>query len=88
MPAKTVVTTGAFSYTRKYATRLLLDRGYKVRTLTSHPQRASEFAGQVETLLTTLPTLRDSRNPSAVLPVLSILTRCVFLIVTRRSIWL
>ena len=33
----TVVITGAFSYTGKYATRILLDRGYEVRTLTSHP---------------------------------------------------
>jgi uncharacterized protein YbjT (DUF2867 family) len=35
----TVVITGAFSYTGKYATRLLLGRGYEVRTLTSHPPR-------------------------------------------------
>lgn len=35
--AGTVVITGAFSYTGRYATRLLLDRGYKVRTLTGHP---------------------------------------------------
>jgi NADH dehydrogenase len=33
----TVVITGAFSYTGKYATRILLDRGYQVRTLTNHP---------------------------------------------------
>jgi len=33
----TVVITGAFSYTGKYATRLLLGRGYEVRTLTNHP---------------------------------------------------
>lgn len=33
----TVVITGAFSYTGKYATRLLLSRGYEVRTLTNHP---------------------------------------------------
>jgi NADH dehydrogenase len=33
----TVVITGAFSYTGKYATRLLLARGYEVRTLTNHP---------------------------------------------------
>ena len=33
----TVVITGAFSYTGKYATRLLLGRGYDVRTLTNHP---------------------------------------------------
>lgn len=43
-----VVITGAFSYTGKYATRLLLDRGYKVRTLTSHPEREGEFGGMVQ----------------------------------------
>jgi uncharacterized protein YbjT (DUF2867 family) len=37
--AATVAITGAFSYTGKYATRLLLDRGYEVRTLTGHPPR-------------------------------------------------
>jgi uncharacterized protein YbjT (DUF2867 family) len=46
--AETVVVTGAFSYTGKYATRLLLRRGYKVRTLTSHPSRENEFGQQVE----------------------------------------
>jgi uncharacterized protein YbjT (DUF2867 family) len=35
----TVVITGAFSYTGKYAARLLLERGYQVRTLTNHPPR-------------------------------------------------
>lgn len=33
---RTVAITGAFSYTGKYATRILLDRGYDVRTLTGH----------------------------------------------------
>jgi len=50
MPVKTIVITGAFSYTGKYVTRLLLDRGYKVRTLTCHPQRKAEFDGEVEAL--------------------------------------
>lgn len=45
---QTVVITGAFSYTGKYATRLLLARGYKVRTLTFHPNRKSTFGDQVE----------------------------------------
>lgn len=45
---QTVVITGAFSYTGKYATRLLLSRGYKVRTLTFHPRREHEFGGTVE----------------------------------------
>jgi hypothetical protein len=31
-PIGTVAITGALSYTGKYATQLLLDRGYRVRT--------------------------------------------------------
>jgi NADH dehydrogenase len=46
--SNTIVITGAFSYTGKYATRLLLDRGYRVRTLTNHPQRENPFRGQVQ----------------------------------------
>jgi uncharacterized protein YbjT (DUF2867 family) len=47
-----VVITGAFSYTGKYATRLLLSRGYEVRTLTNHPptdypERANPFGDRV-----------------------------------------
>jgi uncharacterized protein YbjT (DUF2867 family) len=45
---ETVVITGAFSYTGKYATKLLLDRGYKMRTLTNHPERQNPFADRVE----------------------------------------
>ena len=45
---ETVVITGAFSYTGQYATKLLLDRGYKVRTLTSHPGRENPFGDRVE----------------------------------------
>ncbi len=45
--SETVVITGAFSYTGKYATRLLLDRGFRVRTLTNHPERANPFGDQV-----------------------------------------
>lgn len=44
----TVVITGAFSYTGKYATRLLLSHGYKVRTLTNHPRHENEFGDRVE----------------------------------------
>ncbi|PYV13727.1 MAG: epimerase [Acidobacteria bacterium] len=40
--------TGAFSYTGKYATRLLLDRGYRVRTLTYHPERENPFGERVQ----------------------------------------
>src|SRR5579864_6472354 len=43
-----VAITGAFSYTGKYATRLLLNRGYQVRTLTFHPQRENPFGERVE----------------------------------------
>jgi len=46
--ADTVVITGAFSYTGKYATRLLLDRGYRVRTLTYHPERENPFGERVQ----------------------------------------
>jgi NADH dehydrogenase len=51
--AATVMITGAFSYTGKYATRLLLDRGYEVRTLTGHPptgssDRTNPFGGRVQ----------------------------------------
>jgi uncharacterized protein YbjT (DUF2867 family) len=48
MANQTIIVTGAFSYTGKYVTRLLLDRGCRIRTLTFHPQRANEFGGQVE----------------------------------------
>lgn len=44
----TVVVTGAFSYTGKYTARLLLERGYRVRTLTHHPERPDPFGKQVE----------------------------------------
>ena len=49
--SETVVITGAFSYTGKYTTRLLLERGYNVRTLTNHPPtqgRTDPFDGRVE----------------------------------------
>lgn len=45
---ETIVITGAFSYTGKYATRILLDRGYRIRTLTFHPHRHNPFGQQVE----------------------------------------
>lgn len=48
-----VTITGAFSYTGKYTTALLLQRGYRVRTLTSHPpaqnsDRLDPFGEQLE----------------------------------------
>jgi uncharacterized protein YbjT (DUF2867 family) len=45
---RTVVVTGAFSYTGKYATRLLLSRGYEIRTLTNHPERVNPFGDRVQ----------------------------------------
>ncbi len=48
MSEKIVTITGAFSYTGRYATRLLLDRGYRVRTLTNHPTRPNPFGDAVE----------------------------------------
>lgn len=44
----TVVITGALSYTGKYTTELLLQRGYNIRTLTFHPKRPNPFAGKIE----------------------------------------
>lgn len=44
----TVVITGAFSYTGKYVTRLLLSRGHKIRTLTYHPERENPFGDDVQ----------------------------------------
>lgn len=46
-PGPTVVITGALSYTSRYATRLLLERGYAVRTLTFHPNRENPFGDKV-----------------------------------------
>jgi uncharacterized protein YbjT (DUF2867 family) len=46
-PGETIVITGAFSYTGKYATRILLNRGYRISTLTYHPERANPLADQV-----------------------------------------
>src|SRR5712691_7344896 len=44
----TVVITGAFSYTGKYATRLLFSRGHRIRTLTFHPERENPFGDDVQ----------------------------------------
>lgn len=51
MTTENVAITGAFSYTGKYVTRLLLDQGYKVRTLTGHPDRQNPFGAAVEVFL-------------------------------------
>jgi uncharacterized protein YbjT (DUF2867 family) len=42
--------TGAFSYTGKYISRLLLAQGREVITLTGHPSRPNEFGGLVKAL--------------------------------------
>ncbi len=44
----TVAITGAFSYTGKYTTRLLLSHGYRIRTLTYHPKRENPFGESVQ----------------------------------------
>ena len=44
-----IAVTGAFSYSGKYITRRLLERGEEVITLTGHPNRPDPFNGQVKT---------------------------------------
>ncbi len=44
------VVTGAFGFTGRYITEILLDKGVTVKTLTNHPDRADPFKGQVETM--------------------------------------
>jgi len=48
MTQATITITGAFSYTGKYAARLLLERGYRVRTLTGHSERGNPFGAAVK----------------------------------------
>ena len=49
LPAKDrIAVTGAFSYTGCYITRVLLDQGYQVITLTGHPNRPNPFSDQVQ----------------------------------------
>ncbi|MEE9613651.1 MAG: NAD(P)H-binding protein [Thermodesulfobacteriota bacterium] len=48
-PAKELnVVTGAFGFTGKYITKLLLEHGIRMRTLTGHPDRPDPFDGRVE----------------------------------------
>jgi uncharacterized protein YbjT (DUF2867 family) len=42
------VVTGAFGYTGRYITTLLLRRGVRIRTLTGHPDRPNPFGDRVE----------------------------------------
>jgi len=39
--------TGVTGYTGRYITRLLLDRGHRVQSITGHPDRANPFDGEV-----------------------------------------
>ena len=43
-----IAVTGALSYSGKYITRRLLERGEEVVTLTGHPNRPDPFGGQVK----------------------------------------
>jgi NADH dehydrogenase len=43
-----IAVTGAFSYSGKYITQRLLDRGEQVITLTNHPNRPDPFNGKVK----------------------------------------
>jgi NADH dehydrogenase len=43
-----IAVTGAFSYSGKYITKRLLERGEEVITLTNHPNRPDPFAGKVK----------------------------------------
>ncbi len=42
------VVTGAFGYIGKYITRLLLERGEQVKTITTHPEKPNPFGQAVE----------------------------------------
>lgn len=43
-----IAVTGAYSYSGKYITKRLLERGDEVITLTNHPNRPDPFAGRVK----------------------------------------
>lgn len=43
-----IAVTGAFSYSGKYITKRLLERGEDVITLTNHPNRTDPFSGRVK----------------------------------------
>ena len=45
-----IAVTGAFSYSGKYITHRLLERGEEVFTLTNHPNRPNPFEGKVKAL--------------------------------------
>ncbi len=43
-----IAVTGAYSYSGRYVTSRLLDRGVEVITLTGHPDRSDPFQGRVQ----------------------------------------
>ena len=59
---ETVVITGAFGYTGKSATHILLERGYSVRTLTNHPERTNPFGVRVPAFLYSFEKPEDLRR--------------------------
>lgn len=42
--------TGATGYTGRYITKLLLEQGHEVQSITGHPDRENPFEGQVKLL--------------------------------------
>jgi GDP-D-mannose dehydratase len=42
------IVTGAFGFSGKYISRLLLEQGKRVKTLTGHPGRQNPFGDRVE----------------------------------------
>lgn len=48
MPGELHAVTGAFGYSGRAITNLLLERGVRVRSLTGHPDRPDPFGGRVE----------------------------------------
>ncbi|MDH4227830.1 MAG: NAD(P)H-binding protein [Deltaproteobacteria bacterium] len=42
------IVTGSFGFTGRYITRLLLEKGIRVRTLTNHPNKPNPFGSPVE----------------------------------------
>ena len=56
-----IAVTGAFSYSGKYITKRLLDRGEEVITLTNHPQR-DPFSGKVKVYPLDFDEARTTRS--------------------------
>ncbi len=59
-----IAVTGAFSYSGKYITKRLLERGEEVITLTGHPNRPNPFGGKVKAYpLDFDPSLHSAQAP-------------------------